>query len=521
MNARGRRTGSMRVAMAVGVAIMAAAGGTGFWLLNGETREEQSFAEAERRTVRRGDLQITLKRRGTFEAAEAKKVRANIRGSARIVWLVDEGTTVKKGDILVELDKTDVLKEIEQLESQEEKAKANLVAAEADEVITELDCASQILKAQMNVEMATLNIRKFKNGIQPKEDRDARIKIDQAKVKLLRAREVHKRMPKMLEQGFVTKEEVAQSKLDVDTAASELGTAELELKILREYTHPMRAKQLEGDLRHAETELKRLEQVAKRRKAQTKAAATQRRQELTRAQGQLKDARERRDNMTMRAPGNGIVVYGSGGRRRWWQEEEIKVGGMAHRHQVLMRLPDLSTMQLVLNVHEADFRKIKVDEDHPQRATITIDSLPGKRFTGWVKRIATLAHSEWGRNNVKLFTTTIALDKQIPGMRPGMTANVEIFIKQLKDVLYVPIQAVHTRRGQTFCYVLNADGKPEKRLVTIGASNDSFVSIKKGLREGEQVLIVKPQVESEGAPQKRSASKAPYGRGSAPSRKAR
>ncbi len=520
MNARRKCSGSMRLAMALGTATMLAAGGAGFWLLNGDTPEEQSFAEAERRTVHRGDLQILLKRRATFEAEEAKKVRANIRGSARIVWLVDEGTTAKEGDILVELDKTDVLKEIEQLESQEEKASANLVAAEADEVITNLDCASKTLKAEMDVEMARLEIQKFKSGVQPKEERDARIKIDQTKVKLLRAGEVYKRMPKMLEQGFVTKEEVTQSKLDVDTAANELGTAELELKILGEYTHPMRLKQLEGNRKQAETELKRFEQVAKRRTVQTQATTTQRKQELKRAQEQLKDARERRDNMTMRAPGSGIVVYGSGGRRRWWQDEEIKVGGTAHRHQVLMRLPDLNTMQLVLNVHEADFGKIKIDEDHPQRATITIDSLPGKTFKGWVKRIATLAHSEWGRNNVKLFTTVVALDKQIPSMRPGMTANVEVFIKALKDVLYVPIQAVHTQRGRIFCYALDKYGKPEKHPVEIGASNDSFVEIKKGLKEGEEVLIVKPQVESEDVPQKRPTPKAPSGRRAA-GRKAR
>ena len=83
-----------------------------------------------------------------------------------------------------------------------------------------------------------------------------------------------------------------------------------------------------------------------------------------------------------------------------------------------------------------------------------------------------------------------------------MTAKVEILVDELKDILYVPIQMVETRRGKSYCYAV-IDGKVERRTVTIGASNNSFVEIKKGLKEGA-VVTVKPDMSSDEAQEKKS-----------------
>jgi len=513
IGARTTRGSARPVAVAVS-ALMLAAGGTGFWFFNGRKPAEPGRSDAARVPVRRGTLKIILTRTATFEAEEARRIKAEIHGSARIVSLVEEGAQVKKNDVLMELDKTDIQKEIEQREANMERADANLKAAQLDKVIIELECKSQIEKAQMNVTTTQQEIEKFTSGVKRKEERDAEIKIEEAKVRLSQAEEVYKRMPAMLEQGFVTKEEVKQNKLAVDTARNALGTAQLEQTILRDYTHPMRLSKLQQDHAWAKEELKRHEKVKLRRAEHITAVLRQREQESKRAERRLADVKERLGKMTIRAPGNGIVVYGGGYRWGWLrQREDIRVGGAVWRDQVVMRLPDLNTMQLAVNIHEADFNKIHVDKKNRQPVAITVDSMPGKTFKGWVKKIATLAHTERGRDHVKLFSTTVALDEQIKGMRPGMTANVEIFVDELEDVLHVPVQAVHARHGEIFCYVVAADGSQEKRPVDIGASNDSFVEIKDGLTEAEEVLIVQPEVEAGGASKKKARSpEAPYGR---------
>jgi len=492
---RGPR-GSVRAAVTVVTAAAFAVGGTGMWLLNGEKPEDRSFAEAERFAVRRGRLEIVLKRTGTFEAEQSVKVRAEVHGSARIVSLVSEGTEVKKDQVLMELDKTDIKKELEGRRDNLERTEANLRTAKADQEITQLDCDSKLSKARMDAELAESEVKKFKSGLVPKEQFQAQIKIEEAKVLKSRAEELYKRMPEMFKQGFVTKEEVEQNRLAVDTARNALRTAELERDILEKYTHPMRIKQLTANLTQARAEVERSQKVADRRRNQMTQLVTQRERELRRSQERMADTEERMRNLTLQAPSDGIVVYGGGYRWGWLkQREDVRVGGTVWRHQVVMRLPDLNTMQLAVNVHEADFNKVRVDDDHRQSAVITVDNKRGQTFRGYVKKIATLAHTERGREHVKLFSTTVGLDEQIEGMRPGMTANVEIHVDDLEDVLYVPVQAVHAHQGKVFCYVALPEGKYERREVAVGASNDSFAEITEGLEEGEEVLIVKPETE--------------------------
>lgn len=489
MSGRAGTRGSAKLALTAGSALIVAAGGLGAWLFGNDTPSPRRAGAAPTHEVRRGDLRITLKRKGTFEAEQATPVKALIRGSAKIVWLEEKGTTVKKGAILVKLDKTDLEDQIEIYESQVVKAEANLLAAQTEEEITRLDSQSKIDAAKLDYDMAELEIEKFEEGTKPKEVRDAIIKIDQAKVKLLRVTAVDARMPEMLKQGFVTKEEVEQSRLDVLTAKNALGTAELEGEILNKYTHPMQSERLAGKTKQAKSLWDRYEQEAKRREAKSKAVTAQRELELRRANRQLKDSQKRMENMTIRAETDGIVVYGSGYRHRWRSEEELKVGSTAFNNQTLMRLPNLNTMQLICEIHEDDINKIRVDEKKPQEAVITIENMPGKVFPAYVKAVDTLAQSHWYKQNVKFFLTTVGLKKQIPKLRPGTTATVEIFVGRIDNVLLVPVQSVTTVRGKSYCYMA---GSEKRREVVKGANNNAFIEIKSGLKEGEVILMERP-----------------------------
>ena len=489
MSARSGTRGSAKLAVAAGGALILTVGGISAWLFGSDAPSPDRAGVAPTYEVSRGDLRITVKRKGTFEAEQATPVKALIRGSAKIVWLEEKGKTVKKGAILIELDKTELEDQIEIYESQVVKAEANLLAAQTEEEITRLDSQSKIDAAKLDHDMAKLEIEKFESGTKPKEVRDATIKIDQAKVKLLRVAAVDARMPEMLKQGFVTKEEVEQSRLDVLTAKNALGTAELEDEILTKYTHPMQSERLAGNTDQAKALWERHKQEAKRREAKDKAVTAQRELELVRAKRQLKDSEERMGNMTMKAETDGIVVYGSGYRHRWRQQEELKVGSSAFNNQTLMRLPNLNTMQLICEVHEADINRIRVDAENPQEAVITIENMPGKAFPAYVKAVDTLAQSHWYKENVKFFLTTIGLKKQIPDLRPGTTATVEIFVGRIGNVLLVPVQSVTTTRGKSYCYMADSE---ERREVVKGANNNAFVEIKSGLEEGEVILVERP-----------------------------
>ncbi|MEZ0229756.1 MAG: efflux RND transporter periplasmic adaptor subunit, partial [Planctomycetota bacterium] len=92
-------------------------------------------------------------------------------------------------------------------------------------------------------------------------------------------------------------------------------------------------------------------------------------------------------------------------------------------------------------------------------------------------------------------------------LRTGITAKAEIAIGEMKNVVYVPLQTVQVKDGKHRCFV-KARGAVQPREVEIGRSNDDYVEIKKGLDEGEVVLLYDPSGEGaeHGSP---AASNAP------------
>ena len=102
------------------------------------------------------------------------------------------------------------------------------------------------------------------------------------------------------------------------------------------------------------------------------------------------------------------------------------------------------------------------------------------------------SQNRWMNPDLKVYLTTITIDGTYDWIKPGMSAKVEILVDHLKDVVYVPIQAVAPSDGKQICYVAGGI-KPQKREVEIGQLNDEFIEIKKGLKEGEKVLLHPPE----------------------------
>jgi hypothetical protein len=75
-----------------------------------------------------------------------------------------------------------------------------------------------------------------------------------------------------------------------------------------------------------------------------------------------------------------------------------------------------------------------------------------------------------------------------------MTTEVEVELARLDNVLYVPVAAVFSSGGKTFCYRVE-DGDYEKVYVTLGRMNSTQVQILSGLKEGEEVLLAPPKGE--------------------------
>ncbi len=189
-----------------------------------------------------------------------------------------------------------------------------------------------------------------------------------------------------------------------------------------------------------------------------------------------------------------MVVYANeqGGRFGGSQSAQIEEGAAVRERQTILRLPDLSQMQVKVNVHESkvellgDTMKKAFAAGQEVRARIRILD---RELQGTLASIANQPEpSGWWSGNIKEYGTIIKIDGTPDNLRPGMTAECEILIEHLKDVLTVPVAAVVELKGKYLAWVVK-DGKFEERPLVLGATNDQFVEVKDGLLEGEEVIL--------------------------------
>jgi HlyD family secretion protein len=96
--------------------------------------------------------------------------------------------------------------------------------------------------------------------------------------------------------------------------------------------------------------------------------------------------------------------------------------------------------------------------------------------------------------NEQNYPIEIICDQTDERLKPKMSAQVEILLETLDNIVYVPIEAVFEKDKQTFCYVSLPEGVNQERLVKTDKNNDDFVAIAEGLLENEKVFLYNPLV---------------------------
>ena len=292
---------------------------------------------------------------------------------------------------------------------------------------------------------------------------------------------------RLASKDFVTKNELETEKLKVEGNKISKESADTEQKLFLDYTFPKEAEKRLSDYEESVRRLLRTAQQAESKLAQVRArrnSAEARYSVQSRHQTELT---EQITKCKIYAKVPGLVAYA--GQDDWRGMSRIEVGASVRRQQQIITIPDMSQMVVKIKIPEASIRSVVKG----QKARISIDAFPDKSLTGEVLKVGVLPDTQnrWMNPDVKVYETTIKIDGTQDWLRPGMSAQVEVVIKRLPDVLYVPIQAVVPKDGKRVVYVNRLAGK-EMRPVEIGDFNDQFIEVKTGLSEGEQVLLRAP-----------------------------
>jgi hypothetical protein len=85
------------------------------------------------------------------------------------------------------------------------------------------------------------------------------------------------------------------------------------------------------------------------------------------------------------------------------------------------------------------------------------------------------------------YDTVIELPQEA-GLKPGMSAEIDVILAKHENVLTIPVAAVVETEEGDFCWV-NTPSGPQRRILQLGDSNDVFIEVIAGLKEGEEVVL--------------------------------
>jgi HlyD family secretion protein len=237
----------------------------------------------------------------------------------------------------------------------------------------------------------------------------------------------------------------------------------------------------------ADKNLKRMQDLFdKGMVAQQDLDAVRRAYEVARSQYQAAaaDAGVKRDYSVIRAPFDGVIA-----------KKYTEVGELLLPGKEIVTIVDPNRIYVLATIDEVDVGRLRLG----QPVAITVDAFPGEKFAGTVGRISPIVSG--GKLETRTADIWIYFNKRQTKIKHGMSADVEILVTTLRDVLSVPSQAVVERDGKKQVFV--AEGSAVKpggtaiaklRPIETGETNWSFTQITKGLSAGEYVITT-PEVE--------------------------
>jgi HlyD family secretion protein len=438
-------------ALAVIVLLSIAAAG-GYWWWNWGL-SELGATNAILHTVKRGDFVLDVIERGEIESSGLNEVRSLVKSKntpgVAILKIVPEGTEVKQGDFLVELDSS-ALKE--QLTTQQ------IAVAQVEALVVE---------ARNLYETAQIAEREYLEGTYVQERQTLESAVFVAEENLNRAREYYEYSKKLQAKGYVNELQLEADKFAVDKSTKELDAAKTSLQVLDEFTKAKTLKQLDSDI-----------SIAK-----AKWEAQQHSYDLE--YGKLQDLEEQIAECTIVAPRDGTVVYAHVQDRRGDDNFIVEEGAVVRERQAIIYLPDPSSMRVELTINESLIQYVKKG----MPAKIEPVGLGDLVLKGTVLGVNQYAEpSGWRKANVKEYKAYVKIDSPTTDLRAGLTASVTIRCVDVPDALQVPVQAVYSHGPQFYCFVFD-NGRWEARKVECGPTNDRFFVIESGLQEGERVAL--------------------------------
>lgn len=442
--------------------------------------------------VARETFEITATASGELRAKNQTPIRSELEQEGAIVEIVEEGSIVKKGDILVKLNGDEIQTQLDDEMLQRESARAEAIAADNDLKIQITENEASVRKTTTDVVLAEIELQKFEAGDVIEKRLELDLALEKGHREVARLSEKVARSRELFKKDFLSKDELEKDEIEFVEAQAELKKAEVAKTAYEEYTYNQERKKLESALDQAKSELEKTARMNESQLASKEADLTNKRRRLELHEAQVTKFEGQLAKTQIKAPTDGLVVYATSLEQYSWMnnEQPLNVGTVIHPNQEIIMLPDTSEMIAAVKVHESLVGRIKPG----QKAVVTVDAVQGKKFEGSVESIGIMARSGgWRDPNVREYEVRITLElpESAHGLKPSMRCEGRITLMDVDDTIAIPLPGVFTEGANQFVYLIDGDRYVQSQ-VRVGRRSDTTAEIMSGVKEGQSIALSEP-----------------------------
>jgi len=374
--------------------------------------------------VSQGPISVQISATGIVEPNFKVEVKSKASGEV-LSFPKHEGDKVKKGTLLLQLDKSDEKRNVDKAKSDLSSSTAKLKKAGTALLLQKTKYKSDIKTAESEVQKAISNLKESQDKL--------------------------KRQIELFDQKVVSQESLENSQTLYEVNQQKLIQAESQLQQAKDSIHDIAMKKNEIELVNTEVQ---------------------------RAEIALDEVEERLEETEIFAPITGIII------EKLVEVGQIIASGISNVNggTALATIADMSRLFIIADIDETDIGSVRIGH----AVTITADAFPDKKFKGLVKRIAPQGLVE---NSITIFKVKIeVLGKGRKILKPMMSANIEIVTDHVNNTILTSRAGIREGDNEKFAMVLKND-KPEKIIVKTGIRNPIQVEILSGLNPDDEVIL--------------------------------
>ncbi|MDG1984054.1 MAG: HlyD family efflux transporter periplasmic adaptor subunit, partial [Planctomycetota bacterium] len=363
--------------------------------------------------VRKGPLRISEVVRGNLEASDSISLKCEIEGRSTIIFLAEEGTFLNEGDLVVELDVSQLADELVSQEIAVKTAEAAFTEAREQYDIQVIQNESDMAAAELALELAELDLAKYTGNPEANEPGEWDNELGKAEEAVLLGEEELSTAEKELSwaiklhaEEFKSQNELEEKQFAKQRSEVKLAQARRELSLMIKFGNRRKLAELQSDVDTRRRDISKTEKQAAAKLADFLAERESANFKLTREREQLGELKEQVGKSKIYSPEPGLLVYARE-KSRWGSGDTIEEGDEVRERQELCTIPRQGGMTVKASIHETKLKKIQAGLP----CLVRVDAFPNLTFEGRVDFVAVMADSgSWRSNpNQRLYKADISL----------------------------------------------------------------------------------------------------------------